>query len=162
MERKVKLCPIVRTPWGVQRSGYYGKESDPGHQAFGSRVGPCGSCPHQERGQSAAAPRRGIAADRHPLAAPTLVEGASGRKKQKAGGDAAGSEQACGAQPNPWREASGSKKIQCVKRLTGPGQVSTEFQQLHVLLLCQALSSCVCVYDDTKQHSFLPQGAVLV
>ena len=33
----------------------------PGHPAFGSRVGPWGTCPHPEMGQSAAAPRRGIA-----------------------------------------------------------------------------------------------------
>ena len=30
VERKLKLCPIVMTTWGVQRSGYYGKGVDPG------------------------------------------------------------------------------------------------------------------------------------
>ena len=32
-----------------------------GCPAVGSRDGPCGTCPHPKRGQSAAAPRRGIA-----------------------------------------------------------------------------------------------------
>ena len=63
---------------------------------------------------------RGTAAwARHPLAAFKLMEGAS-KSQRRAGGDAVGGVQGYGAQPNPWREASTSNKIQCSKRLARP------------------------------------------
>ena len=77
----------------------------PGHPAFCSRVGPWGTCPHPERGQSAAAPLGGIATHWQRLRLRQSVR------------DAAGSEEGGIAQPNLWREGSASNKIQSAKRL---------------------------------------------
>ena len=63
----------------------------PGHPAVGSRDGPWGTCPHPERGQSAAAPRRGLATHWR-----RLRYWRRHKRQRQAGGGAAGCEQGGG------------------------------------------------------------------
>ena len=82
----LKLCPIIMTSRGVERSSYYGKGDDlraPGIWEPGRALG---DQPPPRRGQGA-----GTAAwVRHTLAACTPLEGASGRLR-RVSGDAAAS-----------------------------------------------------------------------
>ena len=106
VERKLKLCPIVMTPWGVQRKGYNCKGGDPGAPGiWGSRVWPSGTCSHQERGQSAVALRRGLATHWLRLRYWEQAGGSSERAKTQVKVS-----RGRAAQQNPWKEASASNK----------------------------------------------------
>ena len=87
-----------------------------GHLAFGSRVGPCGSCPHTERGQSVAALRSVIATHWRRL----------GYWREQAGGSGERAETQRDVSRGVARSRTlGGKlvpaiKIQCAKRLALP------------------------------------------
>ena len=93
-----KAATLARGAWGVIL----------GHLAFGSRVGPCGSCPHTERGQSVAALRSVIATHWRRLGYWREQAGGSGERAETQRDVSRGG----GTQPNTRREVSTSNKIQ--------------------------------------------------
>ena len=105
------------TPWVCCGAATTARGMIPGHPAVGSRDGPWGTCPHQERGQSAAAQRRGLATHWRRL------RYWRGHKRQRQAGEgAAVSEQWGGAQPSRRLEASArnKKKYTEITPSTGP------------------------------------------
>ena len=111
-QRKLELCRLVTTLWGMQRSSDYcnlkgGESGDRGARRLVAGSGP-GPAPTWN---GARVPRhRGVGS---PLpAASTLWEGASGRRRGASEG-APGRER--GSPPNPWRVVSASNEFSVLK-----------------------------------------------